>query len=77
MVSESSFETGGVSAIRGSRVLVKVVLFQLRRPGCPRNDELPIFSDSRISIFELSIDVSFVKAFIWRGSEIRKKCFPP
>ena len=39
MLNESSFETGRISIMRGSRrVLVKVVLFQLRGRSQPQND---------------------------------------
>ena len=49
MPFERSFETGRISGMKGSRrVLVKVVLFQLRGRGHPQNDATPnIFPDSK------------------------------
>ena len=43
------FQTGRISIMTGStRVLVKVVLFQLRGRGHPQNDAMPnIFPDSK------------------------------
>ena len=48
--------------MRGSRqVLVKVVLFQLRGRGHPKNDAMPnIFPDSKSPMIGLSNEVSFV-----------------
>jgi len=48
MPFERSFETGGISVLKGSkRVLVKVVLFQLRGRGHPQDDATPnLFADS-------------------------------
>ena len=44
MQNERSFETGRISIMRGSRrVLVKVVLFQLRGRGHPQDDATPNF----------------------------------
>ena len=41
---ESSFETGRISVMKGSRqVQVKVVLFQLRGRGHPQDDAIPNF----------------------------------
>ena len=43
------------------RVLVKVVLFQLRGRGHPQNDAMPnIFPDSKSLLLVLSNEVSFV-----------------
>ena len=49
MPFEKSFETGGISVMKGSkRVLVKVVLFQLRGHGHPQDDAmLNFFADSK------------------------------
>ena len=39
---EKSFETGRISVMKGSRrVLVKVVLFQLKGRGHPQDDAMP------------------------------------
>ena len=44
MPFEKSFETGRISVMKGSRrVLVKVVLFQLRGRGHPQDDATPNF----------------------------------
>ena len=44
-----------------TRVLVKVVLFQLRGHGHPHNDATPnIFPDSKSLLLGLSNEVSFV-----------------
>ena len=49
MSFEKSFETGGISVMKGSRRdLVKVVLFQLRGRGHPQDDATPnFFTDSK------------------------------
>ena len=49
MPIERSIETGTISVIEGSRrVLVKVVLFQLRGRGHPPDDAMPnFFADSK------------------------------
>ena len=62
MLNERSFETGRISIMRGSRrVLVKVVLFQIRGHGHPQDDATPnFFPDSKSSILGLSIDIPFV-----------------
>ena len=62
MPFERSFETGRISVMKGSRrVLVKVVLFQLRGPGHPQDDAMPNFcADSKCPILGLSSKVSFV-----------------
>ena len=48
MLFEKSFETGRIFVVKGSRrVLVKVVLFQLRECGHPQDDAKPnFFADS-------------------------------
>ena len=44
MPFESNTETEGISVMRGSkRVLVEVVLFQLKGRGHPQDDATPIF----------------------------------
>ena len=62
MPFESNTETGRISVTKGSRrVLVKVVLFQLRGCGHPQDDAMPyFFADSKRPILGLSNEVSFV-----------------
>ena len=62
MPFESNTETGRISVVKGSgRVLVKVVLFQLRGHGHPQDDATPNFcADSKHPILGLSNEVSFV-----------------
>ena len=68
MPSERSFETGRISVMKGSRrVLVKVVLFQLRGRGHPQYDAKPnIFPDSKSLSLGLSNEVSFVSEIYWK-----------
>ena len=68
MPFERSFETGRISVIKGSRrVLVKVVLFQLRGSGHPQDDAtLNCFTDSKCPIQGLSNEVSFVPEILWK-----------
>ena len=65
MLIESKTEVGRISVPRGSRrVLVKVILFQLRGPSHPQDDTMPIlFPDSKYSILGLSNKVLFVFEF--------------
>ena len=65
MPFESNTETGRICVMRGSRrVLVKVVLFQLRGHGHPQDDATTnFFPDSKSSILGLSNEVSFVSEF--------------
>ena len=62
MPFESNTETGRISVEKGSRrVLVKVVLFQLRGPGHPQDDATPnFFPNSNSPMLGLSNEVSFV-----------------
>ena len=62
MPFESNTETGRISVMKGPRrVLVKVVLFQLKGHGHPQNDTLPnFFENSKRPILGLSNEVSFV-----------------
>ena len=62
MPFESNTETGRISVMKGSRrVLVKVVLFQLRGHGHPQDDAMPnFFFESEGSILGLSNETSFV-----------------
>ena len=55
MVDESSFKSESSSIMRGStRVLVKVVFFQLDGRGNPLDDAMPsFFADSKSSILGL------------------------
>ena len=54
--------------MKGSRrVLVKVVLFQLRGRSQPQNDATPnFFVNSKRPILELSKEVSFVPEILWK-----------
>ena len=65
MPFECNTETGRISVIKGSiRVLVKVVLFQLRGRGQPQDDDMPnLFPDSKSPISGLFNEVSFVSEF--------------
>ena len=68
MPFESNTETGRIFVMKGSRrVLVKVVLFQLRRHGHPQDDATPnFFADSKRPIYGLSNEVSFVPEILWK-----------
>ena len=68
MPFESNTETGRISAMKGSRrVLVKVVLFQLRGLSQPQNDaKANFFKNSERPILELSNEVSFVPEILWK-----------
>ena len=72
MPFESNTETGRISVMKGSRrVLVKVVLFQLRGRGHPQDDAMPnFFADSKRPISGLSNEVLFWLGFILKGSLI-------
>ena len=71
MVNENSFETGRISVMEGSRqVLVKVKLFQLKERVQPWDGATPsFFYESRSSLLVLSINVSFVLKFFWKGAK--------
>ena len=71
MVNENSFETGRISKMEGSRqVLVKVMLFQLWERSYPHDCATPsFFNESKSSLLVLSIDVSFVFKFFWKGDK--------
>ena len=71
MLFERSFETGRISVMKGSRrVLVKVVLFQLRGLGHPQDDATPNFyADFKCPILVLSNEVSFVSRFFCKISK--------
>ena len=68
MPFERGFETGRISVMKGSRrVLVKVVLFQLRGHSQPQNDAMPnFFANSKSPILGLSNEVSFVSELLWK-----------
>ena len=68
MPFESNTETGRISVMKGSRrVLVKVVLFQLRGRSQPQNDATPnFFVNSERPILGLSNEVSFVPEILWK-----------
>ena len=69
MPFKSNTETGRISVVTGSRrVLVKVILFQLRGRGHPQDDAMPsFFPDSKSSILGLSNEVSFFSEFLREG----------
>ena len=69
MPFEGNTETGRISVMKGSRrVLVKVVLFQLRGPGHPQDDATAnCFANSKRPILWLSNEVSFVLEILWEG----------
>ena len=68
MPFERSFETERISVMKGSRrVLVKVVLFQLRGRSQPQNDATAnFFANSKRPILGLSNEVSFVPELLWK-----------
>ena len=68
MFFESNTETGRISVMKGSRrVLVKVVLFQLRGRGHPQDDARPtFFANSERPILGLSNEVLFVPEILWK-----------
>ena len=67
MPFESNTETGRIFFMEGSRrVLVKVVLFQLRGRSQPQNDSTAnFFANSERPILGLSNEVSFVPEILW------------
>ena len=68
MPFERSFETGRIAVIKGyRRVLVKVVLFQLRGCDHPQDDATPnFFANSERPILQLSNEVSSVPEIHWK-----------
>ena len=68
MLFESNTETEKISVIKGSRrVLVKVVLFQLRGRSQPQNYATAnLFANSKRPIIGLSNEVSFVPEILWK-----------
>ena len=70
MLFESNTETERLSAMRGyRRVLVKVVLFQLRGRSQPQNDATAnFFANSKRPILGLSNEVSFDPEILWKDS---------
>ena len=68
MPFESNTETGRISVMKGSkRVLVKVVLFQLRGHGHTQDDATTnSFSNSKSPLLGLSNEVSFVPESLWK-----------
>ena len=68
MQFEKSFETGRTSVMKGSRrVLVKVVLFQLRGRSQPQIDATAnSFKNSERPILGISNEVSFVPEILWK-----------
>ena len=75
VVNENSFETIRISVKKGSRrVLVKIMLFQLREHIHPQDGAtLSFFIWIRSSLLVLSLDVSFVLKFFWKGDKNSKK----
>ena len=75
MLFESNTETGRISVMKGSRrVLVKVVLFQLRGRGHPQDDATPnFFANSKSPILGLSNELSFVSRFCCEKGENLEK----
>ena len=71
MVNENSFETGRISVIDGSRqVLVKVMLYQLSECVQPQDGATPsFFYESRNSLLVISINVSSILKFFWKGNK--------
>ena len=69
MPFESNTETERIFVMKGSRrVLVKVVLFQLRGRSQPQNDaRANFFANSERPILGLSNEVSFVPEILWKG----------
>ena len=68
MPFESDTETGRISVMKGSRrVLLKVVLFQLRGCSQPQNDDAAnFFANSERPILGLSNEVLFVPEILWK-----------
>ena len=77
MPFESNTETGRISVMKGSRrVLVKVVLFQLRGHGHPQDDATPnLFLDSKGPVLGLSNKVSFVSELFQKDVQNSKNVF--
>ena len=71
MPFESNTETGRISVMKGSRrVLVKVVLFQLRGHSQPQNDATPnFFANSKRPILRLSNEISFIQEYHLEGGQ--------
>ena len=68
MPFERTFESGRIFIMKGSRrVLVKVVIFQLKGHGHPQDDPTPnFFENSERPILGLSNEVSFVPEILWK-----------
>ena len=68
MLFERSFEAGRISVMKSfSRVLVKVVLFQIRGRSQPQNDVTAnFFANSERPMLGLSNEVSFVPEILWK-----------
>ena len=68
MPFESNTEIGKIFVMKGSRrVLVKVVLFQLRGRGHTQDDATAnFFANSERPILGLSNEVSFVPEILWK-----------
>ena len=68
---ERTFETAKIFVMEGSKqVLVKVMLFQLREHVHPQDGAMLTFFHKWSSpLLVLSIDVSFVLKFFWKGDK--------
>ena len=68
---ERNFETARIFVMEGSKqVLVKVMLFQLREHVHPQDGAmLTFFHEWSSPLLVLSIDVSFVLKFFWKGDK--------
>ena len=77
MPFESNTETGRISVMKGSRrVLVKVVLFQLRGHSQPQNGATPnSFANSKRPILGLSNEVSFVPEILCKDGSSKVNIF--
>ena len=66
---ESNAETERISVMKGStRVLVKIVLFQLKGCGHPQDDTMPnFFPNSKSLLLGLSNEISFVSRYYQKG----------
>ena len=77
MPFESNTETGRISVMKGSRrVLVKVMLFQLRGCSQPQNDATAnFFANSKRPILGLSNQVSLFQKFFRKMVKMRETSF--
>ena len=78
MLLEKNTETGRISVMKGSRrVLVKVVLYQLRGRGHPQDDATTnFFANSKRPILGLLNAVSLFQNFFRKMVKIKETSFP-